>query len=41
MWSFLLNKVMQDEGLYVYNMHDIVENSSASALHPYEKGAGS
>jgi hypothetical protein len=35
----LIDKVIQEEGLYAYHMHNIVEKHFRSALHPHEAGA--
>jgi hypothetical protein len=36
---FLTDKVIQEEGLYEYNMHNIVRNTIVSTLHPCEAAA--
>jgi hypothetical protein len=38
--GFLIEKVIQEEGLYAYNMHDIEEKHLVSALHPCEAEVG-
>jgi hypothetical protein len=37
---FLLDRVIPEEDLYVYNMHNIVRNTLISAFHSREAGAG-
>jgi hypothetical protein len=36
---FFTDRVIQEKGLYVYNMHNIVEKH-LSSLHPCKAGAG-
>jgi hypothetical protein len=36
---FLIDRVIQEKGLYVYNMHDIVEKHFRISIAP-ETGAG-
>jgi hypothetical protein len=37
---FLIHRVIPEEGLYVFNMHSIVQKHFLSALQLYEAGAG-
>jgi hypothetical protein len=37
---FYIDKAIQEEGLYVYNMHNIVEKHLISAFYPCEAWAG-
>jgi hypothetical protein len=34
-----IDRVIQEEGLYVYNIHNIAGNTLVTALHPCEAGA--
>jgi hypothetical protein len=40
MLFFLIDRVIQKEGLYLYNMHNILQKHSEYALRPCEAGAG-
>jgi hypothetical protein len=39
MWCFLINRVIQEEGLYVYFMHNTIVENLVSALHPSQAGS--
>jgi hypothetical protein len=34
----LIDRVIKEEGIYVFNMYNIVRNTLVSALHPCEAG---
>jgi hypothetical protein len=38
--GYLLDRVIQDEGLFVYNMPNIEEKHLVSGMDPCETGAG-
>jgi hypothetical protein len=40
MWFSLIGRVVQEEGLYVYNMYDIVEKHLNISIESCEAGPG-